>query len=79
MHDSISIENISFSRYFDIKTTKCLYFGKNLLLKIELRSLEMEYSKLTSRIAIFQYEWGSHIHFRSSHLADTPLVPRVNL
>ena len=30
------------------------------------------YSLLTSCVAIFSSEWGSHIHHRSTYLADKP-------
>ena len=32
-------------------------------------TLEIKHSLLTACVAVFQYEWGSQIHFRSTALA----------
>ena len=61
MHSSILIENISFTRYCNIKTTKYeerhgrLYFDKFTFKSI----LKIEHSLLSSRVAIFRYVCGS--------------------
>ena len=61
MHGPISIENISFLRNCDIKTTKCIFQKIN-------KTLEIEHSQVNSPIDIPHYGF----HSRSADLADKP-------
>ena len=75
MHRFISIENISFSRNCDIKTTKCeeshrcFYLGKAY--SRNSYTVEIEHSLLNSPIIISCYG----LYFRSTDFADKHWVP----
>ena len=55
-----------------MKITKCkehngrFYFDKLKFTSKNSKMFEIEHSLLASLVAIFQYEWGSHIHFKST-------------
>ena len=65
MHGFISIENISFPKNCDIKNQNAKSVMDAVIsVKFTLKksnTLEIQHSVLTSHVAIFWYEWGSHI------------------